>query len=158
MTLQFKLMEDAFGDFMDGEGIKKYIEGIVIGAVSSYLLYKQWGPGGLAIGLGITAAVSLKTVLENGGVKDAESLTVALTGLATGISAVAIAWKSLSGSKFIGELGAFIALAREHGVVATFAAAFPKLSSALAGLGPTVTGALSSLVTGFKNLFWRIRG
>ncbi len=156
MTLQFMFMEDAFSDFLDGEGIMKYIEGIVIGAISSYLLYKQWGPAGLAIGLGITAGVSLKTVLENGGITDAESLTVALTGLATGVGALSLAWKALSGSKFIGELSAFIALAREFGIVETFATTFPKLSAALAGLGPTVTGALSSLVTGLGSLFTTI--
>lgn len=148
VAIQFKLMEDAFGDYMsDGGTILDYIEGVLIGAAGTYLLFKTWGTGGLAIGLGVTAAVSLKTVIEAGGVTDMESAIVAITGIATAIGALASAMKTLSGawaaikaSKFIGDLGAFIALAKEGGFIATFAATFPKLSSALGGIGKAVGG------------------
>lgn len=144
IVLQFKLMEDAFGDFMSEDGtILDYIEGVLIGAVSTYLLYKMWGPAGLVIGLGVTAAVSLKTVIDAGGITDMESATVALTGLATSIAAIATAWNLLSKSKFIGDFGAFLSLAKEHGVIATLAATFPKLSSALS----SVTGNLGAFIS-----------
>ena len=155
IALQFKLMDDAFSDFMGEDGtILDYLEGVLIGAASTYLLYKQWGVGGLAIGLGITAAVSLKTVIEEGGITDAESLAVALTGLgaglaavATGASALSKAWKTLQGTKFMGDLGAFISLAKEGGVIATLGAAFPKLSTALAGLPAAFSSASAVLAT-----------
>lgn len=153
ITLQFKLMEDAFGDFMSDDGtILDYIEGVLIGAASTYLLYKIWGKGGLVIGLGVTAVVSLKTVIEEGGVTDMESATVAITGLATGIGALAIAfkglkdaWGAIKASKFIGDLGAFISLAKESGVITTLATTFPKLGSAISAVG-TALGAISAPV------------
>ena len=153
ISLQFKLMEDAFGDFMGEDGtILDYLEGVLIGAASSYLLYKMWGPAGLAIGLGVTATVSLKTVIEEGGVTDMESATVAITGLATAIGAVAIAanelskaWKAIKASKFIGELGAFISLAKEGGFISALAAAFPKLSTAIAGIPGALSAGASAL-------------
>ena len=155
IALQFKLMDDAFSEFMGEDGtILDYLEGVLIGAASTYLLYKQWGVGGLSIGLGITAAVSLKTVIEEGGITDAESLAVALTGLGSGLAAVATgasalskAWKTLQGAKFIGDLGAFISLAKEVGVIATLGAAFPKLSTALAGLPAAFSSASAVLAT-----------
>ncbi len=155
ISLQFKLMEDAFGDFMGEEGtILDYLEGVLIGAASSYLLYKMWGPTGLAIGLGVTATVSLKTVIEEGGVTDMESATVAITGLATAIGAVAIAsnelskaWKAVKGSKFIGDLGAFISLAKEGGFISALAAAFPKLSTAIAGIPGALSAGAAALAT-----------
>ena len=155
IALQFKLMDDAFSDFMGEDGtILDYLEGVLIGAASTYLLYKQWGVGGLSIGLGITAAVSLKTVIEEGGITDAESLAVALTGIGTGLAAVATgasalskAWKTLQGTKFMGDLGAFISLAKEGGVIATLGAAFPKLSTALAGLPAAFSSASAVLAT-----------
>ena len=153
ISLQFKLMEDSFGDFIGAEGtILDYIEGLLIGAVSSYLLYKMWGAGGLTIGLGITAIASLSAIIENGGITNVESAVVALTGLgaalgavATGASALSDAWKKVMASKFIGDLGAFIALAKEGGFIGTLAAAFPKLSAALAGLPAAITSAGSVL-------------
>lgn len=148
VALQFKLMGDAFSDFMGEDGtILDYLEGVLIGAASSFLLYKMWGPGGLAIGLGVSAVVSLKTVFEEGGITDMESGIVALTGLASAIGAVAAAigpltkaWEAIKASKFIGDLGAFISLAKEHGFISSLAAAFPKLSGAITGVASALGG------------------
>ena len=153
VAIQFKLMEDAFGDYMSDEGtILDYIEGVLIGAAGTYLLRQTWGKGGLVIGLGVTAVVSLKTVIEEGGVTDMESATVAITGLATGIGALGIAfkglsdaWKAIKGAKIVGDIGAFISLAKEGGVISTFAAAFPKLSTAISSVGSAL-GAISAPV------------
>lgn len=151
VAIQFKLMGDAFEEFMGDEGsIMDYIEGLLIGAGSSYLLYKQWGKGGLAIGLGVTAAVSLKTVIDAGGITDAESATVAITGLASGIASLALAFKALSEAwEAVSKSGAvtglvdFFKAAKQMAPdVGWLAALFPKLSSALAGL----PGALQSVV------------
>jgi hypothetical protein len=149
VAIPFKLMEDAFSDFLSGEGtIMDYIEGVVIGAASSYLLYKMWGPAGLTIGLGITSAVSLKTVIDAGGVTDMESATVAITGLATGIGALAIAWKSFSdvwkafkGTALVTWITEFVAAAKAMAPeVGWISALFPKLSTALTGIGSAIAG------------------
>ena len=95
ITVQFMLQSMAFESFIDGEGLLKYIEGLLIGGISAYILKKQWGPGGLVISLGITALASFKAVWDNGGITNAESATVALTGLASAAGALAIAWKKL---------------------------------------------------------------
>ncbi len=154
VALQFKLMDDAFSDFMGENGtILDYIEGILIGAGASYLLWKQWGTGGLAIGLGVTAAVSLKSVIDNGGITDWESATVALTGLAAGIGAVATgvsalskAWEGVKASGFVVGIVEFFKAAKQNAPdVGWFAALLPKLSTALAGLPAAFSSAASAL-------------
>ena len=91
VTIQFSLMKSSLGDFIDGQGFLKYLEALLIGGISSYILYSQWGAGGLVIGLSIMAAASISAVIENGGITNAESATVAFTGLASAIGAVALA-------------------------------------------------------------------
>lgn len=156
IALQFKLMDDAFSDFMGEDGtILDYIEGVLIGAASTYLLYKQWGVGGLSIGLGITAAVSLKTVIEEGGITDAESLAVALTGLgaglaavATGMSAISKAWATVKSSGAVVGMIEFLKAAKQNAPdVGWLAALFPKLSTALAGLPAAFSSASAVLAT-----------
>ena len=148
IALQFKLMGDAWEEFMETGDILKYIEGVVIGAASTYLLYKMWGVGGLAIGLGVTAAVSLSTIIENGGINDMESATVAITGLAAAIGAFAAAWKAFSGvwaaikgSAIVAYITEFVAAAKLASTeVGWLAALFPKLSTALSTVGTFLAG------------------
>ena len=156
ITIQFMLMKDAFGDFMGEDGtILDYIEGVLIGAASTYLLYKQWGVGGLAIGLGVTAAVSLQTVIEEGGITDMESAIVALTGLgaaigalAASVSALSKAWDTLKASGFVIGLIEFFKAAKQNAPdVGWLAALFPKLSTALAGLPAAFSSAGAVLAT-----------
>ena len=135
MTLQFMLQKASFDSFIDGEGILKYFEAMLIGGISSFVLWKTWGVGGLAIGLGVTALASFSAVWENGGITNAESATVALTGLVSAFAALGLASKALKGTKFFGELGAFFALLKEgNGLIPTLSAAFPALSNAIAGV------------------------
>lgn len=154
IAIQFKLMGDAFENFMGEDGsILDYIEGVLIGAASTYLLYKQWGVGGLAIGLGVTAAVSLKTVIDSGGITDMESAVVAITGLASAIGAFAVAGKALAdagkaikSSAAVSSMIEFFAAAKQMAPdVGWLAALFPKLSTALAGLPAALSSAATAL-------------
>ena len=150
IAIQFKLMGDAFEDFMGEDGtIYDYIEAALIGAGSTYLLYKQWGKGGLAIGLGVTAAVSLKSVIDAGGVTDMESAIVTITGLATAVGALATGYSALSGavdklktSKMVEFFTAAKQMAPEVGWLA---ALFPKLSTAITGAMGSITSGISGL-------------
>lgn len=146
ITLQFALVKNAMAGFMDGEGFKKFIEGIVTAGIGSFILYSMWGPAGLAIGLGVTAFASLSAVFENGGITDVESATVALTGLASAIGSVWIALKKpmpkIDWSKIISKsahLSAAKAMAPEVGWLA---ALFPKSATILASASAWVTGTL----------------
>lgn len=154
IAIQFKLMGDSFENFMGEDGtILDYIEGVLIGAASTYLLYKQWGVGGLAIGLGVTAAVSLKTVIDSGGITDMESAVVAITGLASAIGAFAFAGKALAdagkaikSSAAVSSMIEFFAAAKQMAPdVGWLAALFPKLSTALAGLPAALSSAATAL-------------
>lgn len=153
IVLQYSLVNEFMDNYIDGEGFKEYLKGLFVAALGTGILYAMWGPTGLVIGLGVTAAASIKAIIDNGGITNVESAVVALTGLASAIGAVGVAWKSLGlgtlVTKAIGEVGAFIALLKEgSGLTATLAAAFPKVSSAISGLGGVIAGAGSG-ITGF---------
>lgn len=131
ITITFALIKDSMADFIDGQGLLRYIEGLLIGGISSFILYSKWGPGGLAVGLAITAIASISALIDNGGITNAESAVVAFTGLATSIGAVGLAWKLIKDTDF----GAFIELLREgNGLIPTLSAAFPAMSSAIGGV------------------------
>jgi phage-related protein len=95
ITLQYSLQTELFSSFIDGAGFKSYIASLFVGAIGTGILYSMWGPTGLVIGLGVTAAASLSAIIENGGITNTESALVALTGFASAIGAVGIAWKKL---------------------------------------------------------------
>lgn len=153
IVLQYSLVNEFMDNYIDGEGFKEYLKGLFVAALGTGILYAMWGPTGLVIGLGVTAAASIKAVIDNGGIDSVESAVVALTGLASAIGAVGVAWKSLGlgtlVTKAIGEIGAFFALLKEgNGIAATLAAAFPKVSTAISGVAATISGVGSS-ITGF---------
>ena len=145
MTIQFSLMKEFFGDFMGDDGaLKDYIYALLTGGAASWILYKQWGPAGLVLGLGVTAAASLSAVIENGGIDSAESATVALTGFASAIGAVVGAWKLLKKT----DVGAFFDLLKEgEPLLGTLAATFPKITNALTSVGGWISKAASSVAT-----------
>ena len=143
LTVQFMLQSMAFESFIDGNGILKYVEGLLLGGLSAYIMHKQWGPGGLAISLAVTAAASFKAVWDNGGITNAESATVALTGLASAIGALWIAWKKVV--PLIKESNLFRALV---GVKDGSAAA----SSALTFMFPTLTKIVTWFATAAKTV------
>lgn len=153
ITLQYTLVNEFMDKFINGEGIKNYILGLLTAAIGTGILYSMWGPAGLMIGLAVTAAASLKAVFDNGGITNVQSAAVALTGVASGIGAIVTGIKLLKSTIAASNFGAFIALLKEgHGLIPTLAAAFPKLAGVVSGLGTAfssvgsaVTSALSSI-------------
>ena len=145
VVLQYSLVNEFMDNYIDGEGFKEYLKGLLVSALGTAVLYAMWGSTGLIIGLGVTAVASLKAVLDNGGITNVESLTVALTGLATAIGAVGLAWKKLGLTALItkaaGNLGAFIALLKEgNSLGSVLAASFPKVANAIAAIGTAIKG------------------
>lgn len=133
ITLEFALVKTAFSNFMSADGtIWDYIKGLLIGGLASWVLYSMWGPTGLVIGFGVVAAASLSAVIENGGITDAESATVALTGLASGIGAVALAWQKLSPVIKNSNIAAFFSLLKDGNKIGdVMSATFPKTANAV---------------------------
>lgn len=167
ITLQYSLVNEFMDAYIDGEGFKNYLLGILTAAIGTGILYSMWGPAGLVIGLGVTAVASLKAVFDNGGITNVESAVVALTGLASAIGAVVAAVKLLGPAIAASNFGAFIALLKEgNGLVPTLSAAFPGLSNAITtvinviknipgaitGAFSVVTGAVSSAASAFTGL------
>lgn len=151
ITLQYSLMAEFFKSYIDGEGFKEYIKALIVGAIGTGILYSMWGPTGLVIGLAVTAAASLKAIIENGGIDSAESATVALTGLASAAGAIAIAVKKLGPILANSNLGAFFALLKEgNGFLPTLAAAFPKLS----GVISSAASAAGTFLAGISAPVW----
>ena len=146
ITLQYSLVNEFMDNFIDGEGFKEYLKGLIVAAIGTGVLYAMWGPTGLAIGLAVTAVASIKAVIDNGGITNLESGVVALTGLATAIGAIGVAWNKLGLAKIVGDFGAFIALLKEGaGLGPTLAAAFPGIATALSSVGTALSGFLGSI-------------
>lgn len=160
IVLQYEFVNEFMDRYLDGKGFKNYLMGLLVAAIGTGVLYSMWGPAGLVIGLGVTAVASFKAVLDNGGIKDVESLTVALTSLAAACGAVYTAWTKLGLGKLITSLGtacagaigniaAFFSLLKESGsLTGTLAAAFPKLSTAIGGAAKAVGIFISGLSVG----------
>lgn len=149
ITLQFALQKMFFEKFMGDDGsFWDYVQALLVGAGSSWILYKMWGPGGLVIGLGVTAVASLSAIIENGGINSAESAIVALTGLGTAVGALTYGWKLLAKT----DVGAFFRLLREgEPLIDTFKAAFPSLANGIAkvsGWFSKITPLVKGFVTG----------
>lgn len=150
IVLQYSLVNEFMDNYIDGEGFKEYLKGLIVAAIGTGVLYSMWGPTGLVIGLAVTAAASIKAVIDNGGITNIESGIVAFTGLAAAIGAVSAAIKAFKLGDLVKNLGAFFALVKEgNGFVATLAAAFPKL----AGVIGTITGALSGFLGSIGAVF-----
>lgn len=146
IVLQYSVVNEFMDKYIDGEGFKKYLKGLIVSALGTGVLYVLWGPTGLVIGLGVTAVASIKAVIDNGGIDSIESAVVALTGLATAIGAVAVAWKKLGLAKLVGDFGAFISLLAEgNSIGSVMAAAFPKLATAVSGVVKAVAGFVGGL-------------
>lgn len=141
ITLQYSLMTELFDSYIDSGEFKDFLMSLFVGALGTFALYSMWGPAGLVIGLGVTAAASLSAVFENGGITNVESATTALTGLATAIGAIGVAWKKLGLGTLIAKIGtaiggslgnikAFFDLLKEGNKFSSvLAAAFPKLAN-----------------------------
>ena len=157
VTLQYSAVSEFMDNYIDGEGFKNYVLGLVTAAVGTGILYAMWGPAGAVVGLGVTAVASLNTVFENGGITNAESATVALTAFASAVGAVGLAFAKLKGLSF----GALVApiLAAIKGLW-TEAQIFTKgswlyivnnVKTALAALPGLISGAWSNIVIFVKS-------
>ena len=145
ITFSFALTKAAFASFMSEDGsFWDYVKGLLIGGAATWVLYSQWGPGGLAIGFAVTALASLSAVIENGGINSAESATVALTGLASAVAAVWLGWKKLvpaiANSAFADTIRAIIGAFRGSSAA----------SSALTFMFPTLTKIATALISAGK--------
>jgi phage-related protein len=144
VTLQYSIQTELLKGFIDGEGVKKYILALFTGAIGTGVLYSMWGPTGIVIGLGVTAAASISAVLDNGGITNVESAVTALTGLASGLGAVALAIKVLKGT----NIGAFFSLLKEgYSITAVLGATFPKLAAMFSSVGSAISGAFTAIAS-----------
>ena len=151
VVLQYSLVNEFMDNYIDGEGFKEYIKGMIVAAIGTGVLYAMWGPTGLAIGLAVTAAASFEAVIDNGGITNTESFVVALTGLATAIGAVYTAWTKAGLGNLIkglvdkipGFSGAFAGISATIG---KHLGGIPgAVTKAFSGLGSIITSALSSV-------------
>lgn len=149
IVLQYSVVNEFMDKYIDGEGFKEYLKGLITSAIGTGVLYAIWGPAGLAIGLAVTATASIKAVIDNGGIDSVESAVVALTGLATAIGAIGIAWSKLGLAKLVGDFGAFVARLKEgNSIGSVMAATFPKLSTVLSGVVRGVASFVGGLSAG----------
>ena len=157
ITLQFAVQKEFFSRFLGDDGsFWDYVTALLIGAGASWILYSMWGPGGLVIGLGVTAVASLSALIESGNVASVEGVTVALTGLASGIGAVAWGWKLLAKT----DVGAFFQLLREgEPLLGSLAALFPGIAngiSSIVGWFTKAATAVGGFVSGISLPVWGI--
>lgn len=137
ITLQYTMVNEFLDNYIDGEGFKNYVMAAVTAAIGTGILYAQWGPAGLAIGLGITAVASFKAVWDNGGITNIESFVVALTGVGTAIGAIATAIKLVNWTPLVTAFGAIkTALAPVVSAVGAF----------ISGLSAPVLAAIAAAV------------
>ena len=133
ITLQYTLVNEFMDKYINGGGFKEYLKGLLVSALGTGVLYAMWGPAGLVIGLGVTAVASIKSVIDNGGITNIESATVAFTGLASAIGAVVAAIKLLKGTGLFTSIAS--KLPQITGAIGGAAGAASGLGSALAALG-----------------------
>jgi len=95
VTLQWTLMDQFLENFITEGSWEEFIKAAVTAALGTWALGAMWGPAGVVIGLGVTAAVSLKAAFEDGSVDSMEEVVTVLGGLAAAAGAVWVALKKL---------------------------------------------------------------
>ena len=138
IVLQYTLVNKFLDSFIDGEGFKEYLKAALVSALGTGLLYAMWGPAGLAIGLGVTAVASIKSVIDNGGIDSTESAIVALTGLASAIGAIGVAFKKLNLGTILPAIGTAI---KTH---------MTKIGIVISGALSSISGVVSTVLSGIK--------
>lgn len=154
ITLQYMFVHELLESFVKEGSWKDYILSLVATAIGSGILYSQWGAGGIAIGLAVTAIASFDVAFEDGKIDSVEEVTTALTGLASAVGAVALAWKVLKDT----DLGMFFRMVAEgYPVLQTFSAAFPGITGFFSTIGGWISSAataLSTFVAGISAPVW----
>lgn len=138
IVLQYTLVNEFLDSFIDGEGFKEYLKAALVSALGTGLLYAMWGPAGLAIGLGVTAVASITSVIDNGGIDSTESAIVALTGLASAIGAIGVAFKKLNLGTILPAIGTAI---KTH---------MTKIGIVISGALSSISGVVSTVLSGIK--------
>ena len=138
ITLQYTLVNEFMDKYIDGQGFKEYLKGLLTSALGTGVLYAMWGPAGLAIGLGVTAVASITSVIDNGGIDSTESAIVALTGLASAIGAIGVAFKKLNLGTILPAIGTAI---KTH---------MTKIGIVISGALSSISGVVSTVLSGIK--------
>lgn len=138
IVLQYALVNEFLDSFIDGEGFKEYLKAALVSALGTGLLYAMWGPTGLVFGLGVTAVASIKSVIDNGGIDSTESAIVALTGLASAIGAIGVAFKKLNLGTILPAIGTAI---KTH---------MTKIGIVISGALSSISGVVSTVLSGIK--------
>ena len=150
IVLQYSLVNEFMDNYIDGEGFKEYLKGLLVSAIGTGVLYAIWSTPGLTIGLAVTAVASIQSVIENGGITNIESAIVALTGLASAAGAVALAWGPLqtafNGIKAV--IGSLAGNSAATSALAFLPETFTKIAKALQPVVTAVTTFVSGLTTG----------
>ena len=147
ITLQWTLMDQFLENFIQEGSWAEFIKAAVTAALGTWALGAMWGPTGVIIGLGITAAVSLGATFEDGSVDSIEEVVTGLTGLAAVAGAVGVILKKT-------DLGAAISLlfsGAKFGDV--FAAWFPQAASITSTVTTWVT---TTLLPGFRTALTKL--
>ena len=156
VTLQYSFVHELMENFVEEGSWQDYIMALVTTAIGTGILYSQWGAAGIAIGLAVTALASFKITFADGEIDSIEEVTTGLTGLASGIGAVWLAWSKLKDTDF----GMFFRLiAQGNPVIDTFAAAFPGITgffSTIGGWISTAATAVGEFVAGISAPAWGI--
>lgn len=94
VTLQFMIGKLTMDEYLSDEGtLKDLLANVITNAIGTYLLYRMWGTGGLILGIGITLASFITSVMFNSNedtkvIGDIKTLIAgALTTAAAGIGA-----------------------------------------------------------------------
>ena len=138
ITLQYTLVNEFMDKYIDGQGFKEYLKGLLTSALGTGVLYAMWGPAGLVFGLGVTAVASITSVIDNGGIDSTESAIVALTGLASAIGAIGIAFKKLNLGTILPAIGTAI---KTH---------MTKIGIVISGALSSISGVVSTVLSGIK--------
>ena len=136
ITLQWTLMDQFLQNFIEEGSWEEFIKAAVTAALGTWALGAMWGPTGVIIGLGITAAVSLNATFADGSVDSMQEIVTGLSGIAAAVGAVVMILQKT-------DLGAALRLLFDGAKFSdVFAAWFPKTASITSTATTWVTGSM----------------
>lgn len=161
VTLQWTLMDEFLGNFVETGEWEEYIKAAVVAGLGVWAMGAMWGPAGVAISLVVTAAVSLKATFADGSVDSMEEIVTGLSGVAAAAGAVWIAFKKLDIInkvtewirplvRAVGELTAAFKgspLVPSTPLLGKLAGIFSKLGTAAGWVTGTLVPAITSAIT-----------
>ena len=147
LTIQYSLQSELLKNFIETGEWENYVWAAVVGALGAFGSYLIWGAKGLVLSLAITAIASLDATFEDGKIDSIAEVATGLTGIASAVGAVALAWSKLKDTDF----GMFFRMiATGSPILETFGVAFPQISGAITSIGTafsTIGGWISSAVS-----------